>query len=108
MRKVLALLTTIGAGAAFAVPAVGAPQAKTVKVGDYFFSPATLRIHQGTKVTWSWVGATGHNLSVANGSVRFHSRTQTKGTYTHVFGRKGTYLLRCTIHPFMKETIKVS
>ena len=50
----------------------------------------------------------GHNFSVRHGSVKFQSPTQTSGTYSHVFTHKGTYVLRCTIHPFMKETVKVS
>jgi plastocyanin len=108
MRKALAVLTALGIVAALDIPAIGAPRVKTVKVGDYFFSPTTVRIPRRTTVAWRWVGAVAHNLAVRNRSVKFHSATQTNGTYSHAFTQHGTYLLRCTIHPFMKETIKVS
>jgi plastocyanin len=93
MRKVLPLLTALGIIAAPAVPAIGAPPMKTVRVGDYFFSPTTVKIPRGTTVRWRWVGAIAHNLSIRNGPVKFHSPTQSKGNYSHVFTGKGTYLL---------------
>ncbi len=108
MRKRFALFTAVGLLAALAAPAVGAPQPKTVKVGDYFFSPQKLKVRHGTKVTWRWVGAIVHNVTVTKGPVKFHSRTQKAGSYSHVFTHTGSYTLLCSIHPFMKETISVS
>ena len=40
--------------------------------------------------------------------MRFHSPTQVRGTFSHVFTTKGTYTLYCTLHPLqMRETITV-
>ena len=36
------------------------------------------------------------------------AKKQVKGSYSHLFTKKGTYSLHCTIHPtLMKETIVV-
>lgn len=78
-----------------------------VKIKDDYFSPKTLTIRKGAKVTWSWAGSLYHNVTVKSGPVRFHSRTQARGTFSHIFGRPGTYHLYCTIHPWMKMTIVV-
>jgi plastocyanin len=79
-----------------------------VKIGDYFFSPHALKVHKGTKVTWKWTGAIVHDVAVVKGPVKFRPHKQLTGTYSHIFARNGTYSLRCTIHPTMKETITVS
>jgi plastocyanin len=112
MRKLVALILVVGIAVVLAVPALGSPPTKTVKVEDFKFSPKTLTIHRGTSVTWSWVAHTGipHNVTVKTGPVKFHSRTVSSGSYRHLFTKKGTYTLVCTIHvPLgMKMTIKVS
>jgi plastocyanin len=79
-----------------------------VRIGDFYFHPGKLTIHRGTKLKWQWVGYLGHNVSVQKGPAKFHSRTQLRGTYSHRFTRKGTYVLYCSVHPHqMKETIVV-
>jgi plastocyanin len=107
MRKLkwMALVATVVG--VLAVPAVASPTTHRARVGDFFLSPGKLTIRKGTRVTWKWVGALVHNVTVADGPGRFHSRAQVRGTYSHVFRRRGTYLLYCTIHPFMRETIVV-
>ena len=110
MRKLIALLLALGIAVAVAVPAVGSTPTKTVSVKDFKFTPRTLTIHRGAKVTWAWVAHSGirHNVTVKHGPAKFHSRTQSSGSYSHVFRKKGTYKLICTIHPtLMKLTIKV-
>jgi plastocyanin len=107
-RRLTVLLALAAAVLALAaVPAV-ASGGKSVKVGDFFFHPGRMTIRRGTKVTWNWVGFIGHNVTVKKGPARFHSKTQVKGSYSHVFRKKGTYVLYCTVHPtLMKETIVV-
>jgi plastocyanin len=84
-----------------------ASSTRQVKVGDNFFSVRRLTVGTETRVTWNWTGVLNHNVTVRAGPSRFHSRTQARGSYSHVFTRPGTYSLYCTIHPFMKMTVVV-
>lgn len=107
MAKRIALLLVLGVAAAPVVPALGAGKVRSVSVGDFFFKPGALKIKKGTKVKWTWVGMTAHNVTVTSGPNKFHSPTQTSGTYSHTFNQKGTWHLVCTIHGFTM-TVKVS
>jgi plastocyanin len=95
---------------AVAVPALAAT--KSVKVGDdYFVKPggATVTVKHGTTVQWVWKGALAHNVTVRRGPVRFHSRTQTRGSYSVRLTKRGTYTIYCTIHgPVMSMKIRVT
>jgi plastocyanin len=103
---VLALAVAIAvATAAFAIPAFGAT--KSVKLGDNFFSPKSVSVKRGTKVVWKWTGSAPHNVTVTRGPKKFHSKTQTKGTYSAIPHTKGTYKIVCTIHAGMAMTLKV-
>jgi plastocyanin len=103
-RLVLALgLVLFGLLTVSAVAASG----KTVKVADSFYGPKTLTVGRGTKVTWKWTGVLKHNVVVHTGPAFFSSRTQVRGTFSHVFTKKGRYALECTVHPKMKMTVVV-
>jgi len=84
-----------------------ASSSHTVGVRDNRFSPKSLTIHKGAKVTWKWHGTKFHNVTVERGPSKFHSKTQVRGMFTHVFEKTGTYLLHCTIHRHMTMTIVV-
>jgi plastocyanin len=103
-RRVVALgLILFGLLAVSAFAASG----KTVKVADNYYGPKTLTVNRGTKVTWRWTGVLKHNVVVHTGPSFFSSKSQVRGTFTHVFTRKGTYALVCTVHPKMKMTVVV-
>jgi plastocyanin len=99
MKRLLALaLVLVAAGAAFALPSLAATT--TVKVGDNFFQPTRVVEPAGTRTVWTWTGANPHNVTVTRGPKRFHSRTQTSGTFAVIPHTKGTYSIICTIHHF--------
>jgi plastocyanin len=105
-RRLMALMTvTVAVLACTSVVALAATS--SVKVSDNYFSVKRLTIGKGARVTWKWGGVLNHNVTVKSGPVKFHSRTQAQGTFSHVFTRAGTYTLYCTIHPFMKMTVVV-
>ena len=112
MRRLTLIAMVALAAAAAAVPAVSAlasTPTKKITVGDNFFKPKTVTINRGTRVTWVWHSfGIQHNVTVKSGPSKFHSANKGGGTYTHLFGKKGTYHLFCTLHPTqMKETIIV-
>ena len=78
-----------------------------VTVKDDYFSSKTLTVSRGAKVTWSWAGSLYHNVTVQSGPTSFHSRTQVRGSFSHVFTKPGVYHLECTLHPHMKMTVVV-
>jgi plastocyanin len=99
MKRLLALaLVLVAATAAVALPALAAT--KTVTIGDNFFKPTRLSVTAGTSVVWRWTGRNPHNVTVTGGPQRFHSKTQTSGTFTATPRAKGTYSIICTIHRF--------
>jgi plastocyanin len=105
-RRILGLLAITAAVVAFSsVSALASSQ--PVKVSDNFFSVKHLVIRRGARVTWKWTGFLNHNVAVRSGPSKFRSKTQARGSYSHVFKQKGTYFLYCTIHPGMKMTVVV-
>ena len=107
MRKLILIALAVLAATLVAAPALAAGS-KTVKAGDSFYNPKQLTIRKGTKVTWKWAGVLQHNVFVKSGPTTFHSRTFVHGSFSHVFSRKGKYVIFCTLHPVsMRETITV-
>jgi plastocyanin len=83
MRKLLVAALV----AAFSATLVSqAAAARTIAVGDDYFlrkgDPPTVRVSQGTKVTWRWVGRDMHNVAVTRGPQKFRSSYKRSGTYS--------------------------
>jgi plastocyanin len=85
------LLACGGGSTEPSVPALG-----RVDVRDDFFSPAAVDADQQKSVTWTWRGATGHNVTFEDGAPA--SPTQVSGSHVRVFESAGTYRYRCTVH----------
>jgi plastocyanin len=101
MRRALLVPLAVAAGAVLAASA-SAITTRTIKVGDNYFvrdggSP-TVTVKRDTRVTWRWAGSSMHNVTVRRGPVKFHSRTQSGGSYVKTLTRRGTYKIICTIH----------
>ena len=109
----VALLAAVcGALALGSAPASGGAtgaraKLRNVIVGSNFYSPSRLTIRRGDRVRWIWRGGMDrHDVNVRRGPERFHSPTQTSGTYARRFRRPGTFKLYCTQHR-MFMTLKV-
>ncbi|MDE3075780.1 MAG: cupredoxin domain-containing protein [Chloroflexota bacterium] len=77
-----------------------------LRIGDFSFTPATITIGAGTKVTWTNAGPSNHTVTSNDG--QFESGTiQRKGTFSFTFTKAGTYSYHCAFHPTMKGTIVV-
>jgi plastocyanin len=117
MRKLIVLATVAVSTAAIAVPAFAAT--KSVKIGNtgtsnWFISKAknhgTVTAKVGDTVKWTWAGTFPHNVTVQSGPVKFHSKTQMKGTFSKKITKKGTYKIFCSVHGAKAQsmTLKVS
>jgi plastocyanin len=109
MRKLLLIALVAAFAAIPAVAALASTTPKKVTVGDNYFSVKKMTIKRGTRVNWVWHSfGVPHNVTVTSGPSKFHSGNKGNGTYSHLFGKKGTYRLVCSLHPTqMKETIIV-
>jgi plastocyanin len=80
--------------------------------GSFAFSPTTLTIKVGTKVTWTNMTQAGHTVTSDDGksfdSGISHPIAASGGTYSFTFTKAGTFPYHCQIHPFMKATITVT
>jgi plastocyanin len=76
---------------------------KRVAVKDDLFSPVTIRVPRGGKVTWRWRGVNGHTVTFRH-VPRGVSRIKGTGVldegarFSHVFRKRGTYRYVCRIH----------
>lgn len=89
------------AGAAAAGDGAQVGKTATVKLKDNFFSPKSLTVPAGTKVLFKWAGQNLHSVvakRVPHGTKKFHSQKQTSGTYSHTFGKNGSYHMECGVH----------
>jgi plastocyanin len=102
---VLALALT--AGAISASGAAGAPT-KTVTLKNIAFSPKSLTVSKGTKVTFAFRdNGTTHNVK-STGAKRFKTITdRSSGSQSRTFSSAGTYRYVCTLHPGMSGRITV-
>lgn len=105
MKRTFALLAALALLGALAVPALAAT--KSIALRDTFFTPKSVTVKKGTTVKWVWRGHLPHNVTVKKGPVKFHSRTQVKGSFSKKLTARGTYRIVCTIHPGMNLTLKV-
>jgi plastocyanin len=72
----------------------------TVTVKSNSFTPASVTIKAGEKVTWTWAGGS-HDVVSGNNctdDAKFKSSLQTSGTFEFTFATAGTYPYFCTPH----------
>ena len=107
MKKLLAALVAacVAGTALFAIPALAAT--KSVSLKDDKFAPKSVTVKRGTTLKFVWRGKHPHNVVVASGPKKFHSKVQTKGTFKAKVTKKGTYKIICQIHPGMTLKLKV-
>jgi plastocyanin len=79
-----------------------------VRIADFAFVPRTVRAKVGQKVKWEHQDA-GVTHTVAALDRAFRSGDLEEGEeFSHVFPAAGTFAYRCSIHPDMRGTVKVS
>jgi plastocyanin len=110
------ILTAVLAGVALlgAAPAQAARH-KTIRIGDNYFAPDSVKVKKGTIVTWKWPGfdeaGDVHDVKLKSGPrgvKKFHSEPASSD---YSFKRKlrvaGRYKIVCTLHEDMRMTIRV-
>lgn len=76
-----------------------------VRIANFAFSPDTITVKAGTKVTWTNEDSTVHTVSATD----FESGEIKPGqSYSRTFSTPGTYDYRCSIHPSMTGKVIVT
>jgi plastocyanin len=108
LRKLAAAAVVASIGAAVAVGPAQAGSTKTVAVKNNAFSPTSVSIHKGDKVSFKWTqGGVPHNVTPSGGGSGSKTSSKKGFTYTKTFSKAGTFKYVCTIHSNMKLTVKV-
>jgi len=85
---------------------LAAPAPATVTIKDYQFAPATVKIAAGSTVTWTNKDADVHTVMSATG-LFVSGALDTDDKFSYTFTKPGTYVIACSLHPQMSETIVV-
>ena len=89
----------------FSAPAWASDQQIAIK--NHIYTPASVTVTAGTKVTWTNNDADPHTVVEENN--KFHSGAlDTNDTYSETFTEPGTYKYFCTLHPNMTGSITVT
>jgi amicyanin len=82
----------------------------TVKIQNFAFTPATIKVKVGDTVTWTNEDSIGHTVTADDSSAGGPSSellAQGK-SYSYKFTKAGTYEYHCQPHPYMKGTVQVT
>src|SRR3954466_11199661 len=108
LRKLAAAAVPAMIGVPVAVVPAHAGASKTVAVKNNSFSPTSVSIHKGDKVSFKWTqGGVPHNVTPAGGGAGSATSSKKGFTYTKAFAKAGTFKYVCSIHSNMKVTVKV-
>ncbi len=77
----------------------------SVSIANFAFSPQSLTVKVGTKVTWTNKDSVTHTVT-ANGGA-FGQTVLSSSTFSFTFTKAGTYSYHCAIHRNMTATIIV-
>jgi plastocyanin len=103
---VLLVLVSGGLGFAAEPSATATRQDSTVTIHNFMFSPTSLVVPVGTKVSWKNLDGEPHTIKSIDDTFRSGALDQ-NDTFSFKFDKPGTYKYACSIHPQMVATIEV-
>jgi len=105
MRLVCASVGGLVAAAVLTASGAAAPTAEIAMPGK-FYSPGQLDVLLGTTVTWRNADRSTHTVT-ADDDVFDSGFIPPGGTFSRTFATSGTYRFHCTIHRFMRGSVRV-
>lgn len=83
-------------------------QSQSIEIKNFAFSPATLTVKPGVKITITNQDKVGHTLTADDGkSFDTGILSQDKSATITAPAQTGSYSFHCTPHPYMKGTLVV-
>jgi plastocyanin len=104
-RKTVLRLIAAAAMAPLAIRRAHAVDA-AVEIDNFTFSPSTLTVSVGTKVTWTNEDDIPHTVNATTQAFK-SGALDTDETFSFTFTTPGTYQYFCALHPHMTGTIVV-
>jgi plastocyanin len=83
------------------------PQKNQIVIKDFHFSPETLTVKSGEKVTWINRDEEPHTVVSVQKQFKKSGALDTDQEFTITAGAPGTYTYFCSVHPKMTGTIVV-
>jgi plastocyanin len=80
----------------------------TVAIQNFAFSPETITVKVGTKVTWTNKDSAAHTVTGDNNDGPASGTLAQGASYSFIFSKVGTFNYECSIHPSMKGTVIVT
>jgi plastocyanin len=78
----------------------------SIGIDNFAFTPATLTVPAGTKVTWTNHDDIPHTATSAATPPLFHSAPlDTDDAFSFTFDKPGVYKYFCALHPHMQGTV---
>jgi plastocyanin len=81
---------------------------KQIRIKNYTFTPKTITVAKGTKVTWTNMEAVTHtvtstkSIATTTAVTKMFNATLNKGqTFSYTFKKKGIFFYECMIHSYM-------
>jgi len=96
------------AGASSAASAPSGSVQNAVAISGFAFSPASITVPVGTKVTWANKDAAPHTITSDDGTTFDSGNLANGATYSFTFMKAGTFAYHCAIHTSMKGTVIVT
>ena len=111
----VAALAVIPVASGSSSQVTAAAKKRTVKVRDYYFSPAHLKVPRKTTIVFKWPalgnGGDSHDVKLTKrpkGVKRWQSEIASEDyTFKRKLRKKGKYVVICSIHTYMRTTIRV-
>ncbi len=102
----LLVIVALAVLSAIKVPAGTATGAESVKIDNFSFTPQTLTVRPGTKVTWTNKDDVPHTVTSVDKKFK-SSVLDTDQQFAYTFSAPGTYSYFCSVHPHMTGKIVV-
>lgn len=106
-RRVLLAAMLLAGSELWGASAASGPDAQ-VTIDNFSFTPATMTVARGTRVTWTNRDDIPHTVTDAAspGTVK-SSALDTDDSYSRTFDTVGTFGYFCSLHPHMQGTVVV-
>jgi len=106
MRTTLCIGLFVALCAGLAASALSTPAAMDVRIDNFSFTPAELKVPVGATVTWKNGDDIPHTI-VSTDKVFKSKVLDSDDKYSFTFGTAGTYTYFCSIHPKMTGKVIV-
>jgi plastocyanin len=116
-RAALALTLALASAALIVLPQPADGASRRVEVSSYRWSPMTVTVDLGERVTWHWTGpdlmhtvtGSGEQSAGIDSDPGQIAPTHRLGhTFSHTFSQAGTYEFNCKIHTWVGGTVTVT